>query len=349
MISKEILLEMVRDGLDSGAITKADLAEFVGPTETSGTASVTPVKPMVLKTKQRHAQEHANNALTVIDTLFYLAGIIIFASLGAAVAEVGTDVGTSSAILLVPGLIFWAGAYKFGKRSELSETTKGLVNALVLSGCLSVISGVMLAASQLVGSSADASAAYVFAAALALLGGVHLTYDKFFRHAIPVVLGMYLIIAAFPTVLFGLLANANPPIDVWTVIFMGVGTLTAYGGIIASKTAPGRGYLKGAFLPVAGVLVLGSAYTASLASQAAVVWQVILPLLIYGAFFYSVKRRSQNFLFTGAMFLALDLITMSFKYFSGLGVSFCLILSAAALLGTAFLAIDINKRYIKQT
>lgn len=348
MISKEILLEMVRDGLDNGAITKADLAELAGLPEHAETAAHKPETTVPAPVKPTVTADHPNNALTVIDTLFYLAGIIIYAALGAAVAELGTDSITGIFVLLFPGLIFWAGALKFGKQAEQSETSKGLVNALVLSGSLSVISGVMLAANHLVSNSNDSSAAYVYAASLALLGGMHLTYDRFFRHAIPVVIGMYMIIAAFPTVLFGLLASSNPTVDVWALIFMGVGGLAAYGGRIVSKTAPGREYLKGAFLPVAGVLVLGSAYVASLASQAAVVWQVFLPLLIYGAFFYSVKRRSQNFLFTGSLFLALDLITMSFKYFSGLGVSFCLILSAAALLGTAFLSININKRYIKQ-
>ena len=225
---------------------------------------------------------------------------------------------------------------------------KGLINALVLTGCLAVISGGMFAMSRLLGSSDDSSVAYVYATALALLGGINLAFDRLFRHPIPVVLGMYLLISAFPAVLFGLLSNSSTTVDVWAIIFMGVGGLTAYGGRIVSKTAPGRSYLQGAFLPVASLLFLGSAYVASLTSDAAVIWQLALPLFIYGAFFYSVKRRSQNFLFTGSLFLALDLITLSFKYFSGIGVSFCLVLSAVALLGTAFLAIDINKRYIKQ-
>lgn len=348
MISKDILLEMVRDGLENGSLTKADLTQFVDQAKAGDVAEPQLAKSTSAPAKQTHEDESANKSLSVIDALFYLAGIILFAALGAAVAEVGSVSVLSSVILLVPGVLFWAGAYLFSKRPEQSENVKGLINALVLAGCLSVVSGGMVAASQLAGNANDASSAYVIATALAIFGGVQLAYDRIFRHAIPVVLGMYMLVAAFPTVLVGLLSSSNPPVDVWTVIGMATGVLVGYGGVISSKTAPGRGYLKGAFYPVAGFAILGSAYVASLVSEAAVVWQIILPLLIYGAFFYSIKRRSQNFLLTGAAFLALFLITISFKYFVGLGASFCLILSAVALLGTAFLAININKRYIKQ-
>lgn len=348
MINRDILLEMVRDGLESGAITKADLVEMAGQPSVVAEAQ-TPNNVVPIVPKPPSVEDHANKAINVVDTLFYLAGIILFSALGAAVAGLGSDSWVSSLVLLIPGLLFWFGAYMFGKKLEQTDTVKGLVNAMVLAGSLSIVSGGMVVANKLAGNSNTASSAYVYATALAIFGGLQLFFDRIFRHVIPVVLGMYMIIAAFPVALTGILSNTTVPVDGWSVIFMGTACLIAYGGIITSKTAPGREYLKGAFLPVAGFTFLGSVYVASLTSAAAVVWQLLLPLFIYVAFFYSVKRRSQNFLFTGSVFLALDLITLSFKYFSGLGVSFCLILSAVALLGTAFLSININKRYIKQT
>jgi K+ transporter len=72
-----------------------------------------------------------------------------------------------------------------------------------------------------------------------------------------------------------------------------------------------------------------------------------LPILIYAAFYLSIKHRNRQFLINGSFFLVLFIITMAFKYFAGLGAAFGLAVSAVALLATAFMASSINKRYIK--
>ena len=71
---------MIRDGLDGGAITKADLAELAGVSGSDGAAKGAPVKSATEPAKPAASEDHLNKALSVIDTLFYLAGLILFAA-----------------------------------------------------------------------------------------------------------------------------------------------------------------------------------------------------------------------------------------------------------------------------
>lgn len=330
---KDALLRQVRDALADGTITRDDLLTVA--------ESKAPVP----------AHEHAysvSKVLNTADVLFFLAGIILYGALAVAATEAGDQSWISSMVLLIPGLLLWAATYGLARRVAQSEVVKGFINALLLTGSLAVVSGGLLAVYRITSNTTtDATVAYASAAALVVLGGLHLLFDRSYRHPLLVVFGFYLLVAAFPVAMAGALAGAyDASGDIWTLVSMGTGVLLGYGGIVAARTTPGRSYLRGAFTPVGGVIVLGSAYLAAMTSDIAWIWQVILPLLIYSAFYYSIKRRSHHFLVTGSIFLALYLISMAFRYFSGIGASFCLVLSGVGLLVTAFLAITINKRYI---
>ncbi len=340
-MNKEAILQAIRDGLASGALDQSDLRALVDEQDqpTVGVSS---------NSISAATHEAANGKkLSIIDMLFYLAGIVLFAALAVLAGQSGEGV-SRILITLVPGLILWTLSYLYGSQPNPSEVRKGMVNAMVLTGCLAVVTGAFLAAWQVVGGS-DAGSSFTYAASVALiiLGVCHLLFDRLFRHIILVSLGVLLLVAAFPTLLAGILNGLNVSIDVWAAIGICTGILLGYGGRLAAMTAPGRGYLAGSFASVAAFIILANIYAASFTSSAAIIWEILLPITIYGAFFVSIKRKSKNFLVNGSLFLVLFLVTVSFRYFAGLGAAFCLALSAMSLLATAFMAIHINKRYIK--
>lgn len=341
MNAKDELLQTIRNGLANHVITAEDLRAFVAPEPVAINIELQPTA----------AAEPAANPkkLNIIDILFYIAGLILYAALMVMAFQLGKDVWIMRIIItLGVGLLIWGVVYILGTQSTPSDMQRGLVNSLMITGSLAVISGGIITANQVAGSTfSEAGLAMAVAVALIILGAAHLVFDRLFRHIILVSLGVLLLSAAFPTVFVALLSNQEVPVDVWTLIGIASGCLVWYGGILASETLPERAFLKDSFESFAAFIALGSIYYASLTSSVAALWEVVLPLAIYGAFFASIKRRSKNFLVTGALFLVLYLITISFKYFSGLGVAFCLILSGLSILATAFMAVNINKKYIK--
>ncbi len=354
MDEKDTLLNSIRAGLAEGTITADDVRALVLSEDTSGvfqdqqtTPAPNPVPAQATGTLSDLSRQESGRRLSLVDVLFYLAGGILYASLMVMAFQAGSDSpGARISLMLVSGLCLWTLTFVLGRSGGHSENRDGFINAMLLTGCLAVISGGVMAAAE-VSQSAEDQFGYALASALLLLGGFHLFFDRLFRHTVLVVFGMFLVVSSFPSFIGALIQGQDLPLDVWTLIGMGTGVLTAVAGRIASRTAPGRESLLDSFLSVAGFLVLGSVYGASIGSEAAGLWSIVLPLLIYAAFYLSIKRRSKNFLVTGSVFLVLFVITVAFKYFSGFGAAFSLLLSATALLGTAFMASNINNRYIK--
>ncbi len=350
MDEKEALLDTIRQGLHSGLITPDDLEPMLR-TEPFPLEAQSPMPTVITpaaETPETENHPEASTKLSVVDVLFYLAGMVLYVALMVMAFQSSATGPGRSLIMLASGLCFWALSFTIGRQVNQSENRVGFVNAALLTGSLSLISGGAIAAFEVVGGSDGGSnLGYALALVLVILGGLHLFFDMLLRRPLLIVFGMLLLVAAFPVLMEAMLANQNLPFDVWTLIGMATGVLTAAAGFVAARTAPHREGINDSFLSLAGFFILGSAYGATLGSSYAALWSIVLPLLIYAAFYMSIKRRSKNFLVTGSIFLVLFVITISFKYFAGLGVAFSLVLSATALLGTAFMASAIHKRYIK--
>lgn len=339
MNSREQLLQNIEQGLSAQVISKQDLENVLHQTPTN-VEHTTP-------SQAEPPTPEPKNHMSVIDVLFYLAGIIFFAALMTMVSQVGQDsLGTRLLISLGTGLTFWVASYALSRRPTPSDTQSGLISSLLLTGSLSIIAGGFILTIDLTDNLAE-SAGLAYAVTFALLGLAHVLFDRLLRNTILIVLGLILFVAVFPAAMEGLLAPTNPPVDVWGIVGIATGLLLAYGGKFISLSAKGRKSFKGSFESVAAFIVLATIYQMEFVSHIGLFWELTLPFVIYLAFFVSIKRRSTQFLLTGSLFLVLFLITISFKYFSGLGAAFSLILSAFSILATAFVAVNINKKYIK--
>lgn len=350
MDAKTVLLNSIRQGLTEGVIAPDDIRALlpaashdpvVQSTLPGAVSAASPAPP------EATAFE-ASKKLSLVDVLFYLAGGVLYAALMVMALQPGGSgsMFMPSVVMLIGGLALWMLVFVLGRQPQQSENQVGFSNAMLLTGCLAMISGGTMLASQLT-TDTPSQAGYVLGVAYFVLGGLHLFFDSLLRRTVLIVLGMFLFVVAFPSIIAALLANQDTVFDVWVFVGIVSGVLLAAAGRVASRTAPGREHLYSSFLSVAGFVVLGSVYSATLGSEAAVVWSIVLPLLIYVAFYISIKQHSKNFLINGSLFLVLFIITVAFKYFSGLGAAFSLLISATALLGTAFMAASINRRYIK--
>ena len=337
MSAKEELLSSIKEGLASGEITSADLRTLTH--EEPANSGVVEAVAAVEKT--------SGHKMSIVDGLFYVAGLILFVSLLVTSQQAATDGSAVQAVILLgTGSLVWLLTYIFGTQPDQTDVKKGLVNSMMLTGCLTVIAGgISLAYSLSTGN--GVSMGYYVTFVLLFLGLVHLLFDQGFRHIILIVFGLLLSVAVFPTFLGTVLSESSVSSDIWAMVAIATGVMLAYAAKFASMALPERKSLYQPFLSLSSVIVLGAIYFASFAGEVAILWELLLPFMIYLAFFVSIKRRSRDFLFSGSLFLVLFLITVSFKYFSGLGVSFSLMLSALSLLATAFVASNINKKYIK--
>ena len=349
MNAHDFLILAVKDGLQDGSITTADLQSIINEhsSNTDADAAISQPMPTVESPIQEtHSIISEASKLGIVDILYYLAGGVLYAAL-MTIATQSTSDGSAarSVIMLMSGVVLWTIAFLLG-REQTGEARSGFINAILLTGSLALISGGVFATTNIAGDRGG-TLEFVLAVVFLMLGGLHLYFDRLFRHNLLVVFGMFLLIAAFPSFLAGLLSGHDLPIDVWALVGMGTGAVTAIGGTVVARTAAGREHMRDSFFSIAGFIVLSSVYAACVGSEAALLWNIILPVLIYLAFYLSIKRRSRNFLVTGSLFLVLFVITIAFKYFSGFGAAFSLLFSATALLATAFMASSINNRYIK--
>ena len=340
MTPREELLQTIEQALSQQVISPQDLQAFI-PHAAAEPREVAPETPVDAPTETK-------KNLSVIDMLFYLAGIILFAALMTIVAQIGEDGLVSRLMVSVGmGLVCWTAAFALSQQPNQNDTRAGLINSLLLTGSLSVVAGSFILTTDFTDNSTGQSVSIIYAITLLILGVVHVLFDRLLRSTILIVFGLAFFVLAFPTAIETILATHNPPVDVWGVVGIITGLLFAYGGSIISRSAEGRARLKGSFESLGGFVVLSSIYGTQFGSSAGVLWELLLPLTIYAAFFISITRRSKQFLVTGSLFLVIFLITVSFKYFSGLGAAFSLILSALSILATAFVAANINKKYFK--
>jgi uncharacterized membrane protein (DUF441 family) len=161
-------------------------------------------------------------------------------------------------------------------------------------------------------------------------------------------MGVLLCVASFPVLLFGMLQDADISLDVWAGILVSVAGLLAYAPRVVAKIMPDRQRIHNSFDSLAAFLALVVSYAASFGDYP-VLWFSILFAGVFGIFYLSIVSQNKNLLGSASFFLVLAVITISFRYFSGYGITTSLILAAIGLLGSAAIATGINKKYFKRT
>lgn len=328
MRTKQQILTELQEAMLSGVITEADIKPFVAPQ---------PMPVQVAKSER----------LSAIDVMFYIAGIVLFAAIMSVIAQSWNDGDALTHIALSAGVgvVLWVVAFYLIKSTEQSDVRRGLINALLLTGSLSVIAGGYIITNEIVGGfgRTDFMAGAIM---LAAVGGAHIAFDQLVKRDLILLMGVLLGVAAFPALLFGMLQDADLSFDVWAGILIVAAGLLAYAPRVVAAIMPDRRKIHDSFDSLAAFLALMAAYAASYGDYPAF-WFSALLAGVLGIFYLSIVAQNKNLLGNASFFLVLAVITISFKYFSGYGITTSLILAAIGLLGSAAIATSINKKYFK--
>lgn len=342
-MNKLELLSEVQSGLSTGLITEADIKLFI--TDQPIVLPAATPQPVII---QQPAPTNKREKLSAVDAMFYIAGLVLFSAIMSTIVQSWNDGSAVIHILLSAGvgLGLWSTAYYLLKGPVQSDIRKGLVNALLLTGSLSVIAGGYIVTNELIGGYNEVNF-IPGAIMLAVIGGVHLAFDRLIKKDLTLLLGILLCVVAFPALMFGLLKGSGVPNDVWSVILIATAGLLVYATRVVAKLNPLRPNVRTVFDYFAVFVALMTMYGSSFGGYG-VLWLGVLIAGVLGIFYLSIISQNKNLLGNASFFLVLTVITISFKYFSGFGVTTSLILATVGLLGSAAVAAGINKKYFKQ-
>ena len=148
----------------------------------------------------------------------------------------------------------------------------------------------------------------------------------------------------FPALIFGLLQDSTITLDIGATTILCSALLLAFFTRVVTKATPGRSNHAQSFDGLSAFVGLGSMYAASFGDYG-VIWLILLIAGIFGIFYLSIIAQNKDLLGSASLFLILSVITISFRYFSGYGITTSLIMATIGLLGSAAVATTINKRY----
>jgi len=337
MKTKEEILADLQEGLNSGVLTESDIKPFIS----------TPQQEVVITRVVE--PENKPEKLSAVDVMFYIAGIVLFSTIMSIIVQSWDDGNPFVHILLSAfiGMGLWSIAYYLIKSPFQNDIRKGLTNALLLTGSLLVVVGGYITTNEIIGGFDEVN--YIPAAfAFAVLGGLHIGFDKLIKRDLILLMGVLLAVSSFPALLFGFLQNADVPMDVWAIILIISSGILVYATRVVAKMNPDRTKIHNSFDSFAAFLALMSMYVASY-SDYGVLWIGVLIAAVFGIFYLSIVLQNKHLLGNGSFFMVLTIITISFKYFSGFGITFSLIVATLGLLGSAAIASSINKKYFKKT
>ena len=338
MNSREEIITQIKEGLNTGLITESDIKSFIHE------PALVPVEAVV------EEEVRKSERLSAVDIMFYVAGIVLYSALLSIIAQSWDSTGDTIVLHVFLsagiGMMLWAAAYYLIKDNKQTDVKRGLINALLLTGSLSVVTGGYIISNQLVGGFGEIN--FVAGAiTLAVVGGLHLAFDRLIRRDLALLMGVLFSVAAFPALLFGLLKDTDAPGDVWSLVLVGSAGLLAYATRVVTQLSRGREGARHAFDAFAAFLALIAMYISSFGDYGSL-WLIGLLLGVLGIFYLSVMSQNRHLLGNASFFLVLTVITISFKYFSGFGVTTSLIMATIGLLGSAAVASSINKKYFKR-
>ncbi|HSX47287.1 MAG TPA: hypothetical protein VLF63_00790 [Patescibacteria group bacterium] len=339
MKNRQELLAEIKEALEAKVITESDINAFITPQSHSA------------QIIENEATEPTNkpDKLSAVDVMFYIAGLVLFSAIMSAIVQSWNGGSAIVHILLSAGVGvgMWAIAYYLINNSIQNDIRKGLINSLLLTGSLSVIVGGYIITNELIGGFSEVNL-IPGAIMLAVLGSVHIGFDRLVKRDLTILMGIFLCVASFPSLLFGILQGGSVSTDIWSIIVIASAGLLAYATRVVAKITPDRQKIKSSFDGFASFLALATMYISSFGNSG-VLWLILLIAGVFGIFYISIVTQNKHLLGSASFFLVLTVITIAFKYFSGFGITFSLICATVGLLGSAAVASGINKKYFKQS
>lgn len=327
MSTKENLLQELKEAIDSGVVNRTEIDALLG------------------STTSKEESQSTTKKISVVQSLFYAAGIILFAAVLSVISQTWED-GVFLHILLtvVLGASIWTGAYVIYQDKEASDIRQGLGDALLLTGSLLMITGGYIIVNSFGGTYGNVDF-FEAAPMLLIVALVHAAFYYVVRRDLLYLMSLILGVASVGSMLFGILRDADATGDVWAMTLIALAGLLSWATHVVSRAGKGTNHLQGAYDKFAIVLSLIVMYVASF-GDLAVVWYIALAASICGVYYLSILMKQKILLGTASTFLVLMTITIAFRYFSEFGPTVSLVISAVGILGVAALASQLSKKYL---
>ena len=328
MRTKEQLLKELKDAVALGIVSRQDINSVLGTSvETAGEGS---------KIKK----------MSVVQSLFYVAGIILFAAVLSVIAQTwGDGVFLHVMLTTVLGATIWLIAYLIYANKQTSDLQQGLGDALLLTGSLLVITGGYIIVNSFGGTYGGIDF-FEAAPMLLVLAGVHGAFYYIVRRDLLYLMSIFLGVASVGSMIFGVLRDADASGNIWALAFIALAGLLAWSTRVISRMTPVTEHMYSAYDKLAIVLSLLVMYIASFGEKEAAIWYMALAAGICGVYYLSIVMKQKILLGTASVFLVLVTITVAFRYFVEFGVTTSLIVSAMGILAVAALASQLSKKYL---
>ncbi len=285
---------------------------------------------------------HSKN-VDITEILYYIGGTIVFLGIAILIAQNWSTLSTFTKILATLGS--GIAAYYTGILLDSKKTVKSIGNAFFLISSLTIPMGLFVlfdAVGMDIGDSGTISLITL------ILSIMYLASYLIFRKTIFV-----LFCTIFTTWLyFSLLAsmtNGNYSMNTYQdysyrVLFAGIGYILT--GYFFSKNTLSS--LSESLYGFGTIGVLGSIMAlGGFQPNQDAFWELIYPVIIFGALFTSVYIKSKSVLTMGTIFLMIYILKITAEYFStGLGWPLALVIAGLMMIGAGYMSITIKAKYM---
>lgn len=346
MTDKRSLLDAVTELARAGSLTEQELivAFRDGDPTNAHHDQTTPLEASTDEVPRHDEQGYHFNAA---DLLYYLGAIVVYISIAVFASQAWETVGSLGRIFLTLGVgfIFWAVAVRLLTDKNRTEQAEGIGGAVLLIGSLSVIAGVGVTISEIIADADDLSLGIPFIGAL-IVASLHFGMDMLAKRTVTSVFGVISAVSAYIILVVWLVGDSIESVDFWGIVSVIAGILAIGAGATIYKYEPHRQNVRTVLWALGGFTAISALFTLTFASDFKWIWQLLFPAVLYGTFVASIKSRSKNFLYTGAIFLFAFVMTVSFQYFGdGVGVAAALMISGFGIIGSGVLAQRLRKKY----
>lgn len=285
--------------------------------------------------------------LTAVEVLYNIGALVIFASIVALLSTVWEDIGSSLRVLfsLGFGLLILAISYWLIRKTK-KEQEESVGSALLLTGSLATGMGLFIATAEITGGFNEDNSGPLITLLLATLSSFFFGLDLRLKQTVLIVFSALLSVATYYSFVTWMLDDVIDSPDFWGLVVASGGFMLISIGYFIHKYDKTREYIKTPLQSLGGFIILGSLYGLAMGSEYDLVWTILFPGALYLMFMASIKLRSKSFLFSGAFFLFIYVISIAIKYFGeGLGLPLALLLSGLGIIGSGILVQNIRKKY----
>lgn len=334
MKTKQELLSELEAGLESGLINEDDLQAYIG------------IKSVdVSKVKER---DLIKNKISAVEIIFYVAGFILYATVMSAIMQTSSheEIFVRLFLSLGIGMGLWSLSYFLNTRSDnLTKMRSDLINSILFTGSLLITTGAVILMNEFapVGNYFYSDLLLQYAIVFAIVGGVHILFDMAIKRNIILLMGILVAMAGIPFFGFWLLQDRDLGVSALALTFITTAIVTMLVTRFFGKMYPKRS-VRSAFDNLSLFVAMASMYIAANGAEGNQLWYAALIIMIIGMYYFSIVLKNKSLLGVASCFLVATVITIAFRYFSGFGITYCLMASTIAIVGIAALASRINKQ-----